>query len=495
MLAFEQLFVGGTQAYGRYQVSPKKVATVTERTPASVYKEHLAGGMGLGLVPIRLDGTCRFAAIDIDDHNVDHAALYVEVTRRKMPLSVCRSKSGGAHLYLFIKEPGIPALRVITLLKKWAALLSHRGVEIFPKQKQVDEKNTGNWINLPYHDSNATTRYAIGSKGALTLAEFLASIIWYDEVMATSINEGAADPIKPPCLRAIETAGGLTEGGRNNGLYNYAVFFRKAYPQDWAERVTEQNKKLKAPLSINELGQIIKSLNRGKAYQYRCSEAPIEEFCQRPECEKLEFGVGHMPWDEEDYDVVSISQLRKYLTDPPYYMLEVNGMDLKLTSEELHTHTAFRKRIREMLNIVAQPRKLKSWDMEIKKLLLDRKEIPLPLETSSVSAQVIDLMQEFLILRHGAKSWDDILRNLPYEAEEVTWFKPLALLGHLQHRRLRITSQELATILHGHGLYTKKWKIKGREIELWGLPAKQIIEQTEAFTPPVIDDESPKDAF
>ena len=70
------------------------------------YAEHLAGKLGLGLVPVRRDGTCRFAAIDIDIDSIDHPALLQKVLARKLPLTVCRSKSGGAHLYLFMKEPG-----------------------------------------------------------------------------------------------------------------------------------------------------------------------------------------------------------------------------------------------------------------------------------------------------------------------------------------------------------------------------------------------------
>ncbi len=177
---FEELFVGGSQAYGRYRAKPKFVKTIKKPVPLAAYKEHLAGGMGLGLVPWRADGTCRFAAIDVDDDNIKHEDLLKKVRDRNMPLHVCRSKSGGAHLYLFMKEPGLPATQVSALLKKWAACLGlPADTEIFPKQ---DAKKTpyGNWINLPYFGDAKTTRYAVGERGSLSLKQFLESIEWYD---------------------------------------------------------------------------------------------------------------------------------------------------------------------------------------------------------------------------------------------------------------------------------------------------------------------------
>ena len=61
---------------------------------------------GLGLVPIR-PGTldCRWGCIDIDSYaGFDHKKLIDKIKSLSLPLLVFRSKSGGAHVFLFTKN-------------------------------------------------------------------------------------------------------------------------------------------------------------------------------------------------------------------------------------------------------------------------------------------------------------------------------------------------------------------------------------------------------
>ena len=64
---------------------------------------------------------------------------------------VCRSKSGGAHAFLFTKE-FVPATVMRVKLKLIASAMGFAGVEIFPKQDyiRVDRGDTGSFLNLPY---------------------------------------------------------------------------------------------------------------------------------------------------------------------------------------------------------------------------------------------------------------------------------------------------------------------------------------------------------
>ena len=47
----------------------------------------------------------KWAAIDIDVNDIDHTGLEEKVVELELPLVVYRSKSGGAHCYLFLEEP------------------------------------------------------------------------------------------------------------------------------------------------------------------------------------------------------------------------------------------------------------------------------------------------------------------------------------------------------------------------------------------------------
>ena len=60
----------------------------------------------LGIIPINDDNKCKWGAIDIDTYDgFDHKKLIKKIVGKKIPLVVCKSKSGGAHVFLFVSEP------------------------------------------------------------------------------------------------------------------------------------------------------------------------------------------------------------------------------------------------------------------------------------------------------------------------------------------------------------------------------------------------------
>jgi hypothetical protein len=70
------------------------------------YAAHLSGsGTSLGLIPLLEEDTCSFGAIDVDIQgekklNEPIDKLEARIRKLELPLVVCRSKSGGAHLVL-----------------------------------------------------------------------------------------------------------------------------------------------------------------------------------------------------------------------------------------------------------------------------------------------------------------------------------------------------------------------------------------------------------
>lgn len=143
---FARLFDGRKDAYGTGQGRWVK-QPVTE----ALYAEHLAGeGPGLGIAPLRDDGTVMFAAIDLDEPNFD-AAREMQNYLSFASTWIERSRSGNAHVWAFFADP-IEAWVVRGLLKfavEAAGLPPH--VEVFPKQDKLLEGMLGNYINLPYH--------------------------------------------------------------------------------------------------------------------------------------------------------------------------------------------------------------------------------------------------------------------------------------------------------------------------------------------------------
>ena len=110
---FKQIFSGLTIAYGQYQPGDRgengkqqgKAFIVRKDVTDELWTNHLEGkGAALGIIPITENNDCRWGCIDIDEYNLDHTSLIKSIRDLKLPLVVCRSKSGGAHVFLFTKE-------------------------------------------------------------------------------------------------------------------------------------------------------------------------------------------------------------------------------------------------------------------------------------------------------------------------------------------------------------------------------------------------------
>ena len=289
---FRRLFRGRETAYGQYRVVPdgkNDVATIRTETPVDAWERHLKGKEhGLGVVPINLANECYFGAIDLDDDQADHISLAAKVEELSLPLVVCKSKSGGAHFYLFLRDPA-GAKIVSEKLRLWAELLGvsnvdGRSIEIFPKQARLKPDQVGNWINLPYYGGTKHGRVAVGPEGAfLSTAEFLAfaegrSIAAAELKVWTMDVEDDRFKDAPPCLATLNAIG-FGEGGRNNGLYNICVLFKLANPGGWQDDVTRYNlERMSPPLGDREVETIVNSAER-RDYGYRGGDPPLHPYC------------------------------------------------------------------------------------------------------------------------------------------------------------------------------------------------------------------------
>lgn len=180
---FASLFAGYSKAYGTFVIRGTaadgkaigKAQTLRGAPTEKIYQLHLEGdGGGLGVIMLREDNTVFFGAIDYDNKTMDHKKAEERIRELKLPLVLCRSKSGGGHFYCFTSEP-VPAAIMRARLEEWTAMLGMSDTtEAFPKQaERYNESDIGNWINLPYFNANATNRYAFRDGREIGLLEFL----------------------------------------------------------------------------------------------------------------------------------------------------------------------------------------------------------------------------------------------------------------------------------------------------------------------------------
>lgn len=245
---FMALFRGYESAHGRHALSTEpdhtgklkgRATTPSRGATEREYTEHLSGsGASLGLIPLMADNTCWWGAIDIDISG-KHALhepiekLEARIRQKEIQLVVCRSKSGGAHLYLFSSVP-LPAKSLRERLASIAAVLSYPGCEVFPKQDtRKGPKDVGNWINIAYYGAlseQGTNRFCIrNGKPIKSLEEFVqyAGMMRVDASWLTE-SQPAADDI--PADSTIPV------GNRNQEFFRLASLWRgMGWSQDLIE--------------------------------------------------------------------------------------------------------------------------------------------------------------------------------------------------------------------------------------------------------------------
>ena len=111
---FKNIFEGLDRAHGVTLVGESngdgnkiKGKSFVKREPVTddLWQKHLDGKDSLGVIPINDDNKCKWGCIDIDSYaGFDHKKLINKIKQFNLPLIVCRSKSGGAHVFLFTKN-------------------------------------------------------------------------------------------------------------------------------------------------------------------------------------------------------------------------------------------------------------------------------------------------------------------------------------------------------------------------------------------------------
>ena len=433
---FKQIFEGLKIAYGQYQKGDRdengkqkgKAFIVRKDVTDELWENHLRGvGNALGIIPITESNTCKWGCIDIDEYNFDHKALVDNIRSNNFPLVVCRSKSGGAHVFLFTKD-FIPASTMQNTLKKMAFTLGYEGAEIFPKQTEilVERGDTGNFLNLPYHNDMKGLRYAIKDDGeAATLEEFFEL---YDKYAQTELKEIKVEKKKideafvdgPPCLNRL-AIDGFGEGARNNALFNIAVYYKQSNPDTWEDLIVKANLEyMKPPLSNGEVQQLIKSVNRKGYDKYRCKDAPINSVCNSGLCRMKKYGVGY---DEEQ--IPPLGNLIKYASTPPQWFLNVGESRIELKTEQLYNAGLFALACLDQANLIIPVPKPKDWKNYYLKPLMDNLQEVEALQSLNPKNQIHSLLQDWTTNRQSARTMEDVFNKLPYTDEEriFTYFR------------------------------------------------------------------------
>jgi hypothetical protein len=449
---FMAAFKGSDVAHGQTQIGSTRRNGKTEaksfvvREPLTEDKvaKHLAGEMGVGAIPINNDNNCKFGVIDIDTYPVDHAGIVKQLDDLGIPMAVCRSKSGGAHLYMFFAE-FYPASEIREFLQEIAATIGWSGSELFPKQDQIlaDRGDVGNFINLPYFDAEQTLRYMVDKDGQdVSLENFLD---WIDKNQI-SLSELADIPIgmnqelfddAPPCVQTM-LINGFPEGTRNKGMFQTAIYLKKKFPDGWQKELEAINQKhCNPPLPAIEVVQI-QTQHEKKDYGFMCGDEPFCSHCNKQLCKQKKFGIGGGGGSK--VDMPNISGLTILLSEPRLYFLDVDGHRLELSTKQLQIPMQFQEACMEQINFMPPTLKSSEWQQIVNNLLQNASHIEVP-EELTVAGQFKELLQMFCTSRIRAMSPEELELGKPWTENEKTYFKIKGLQEFLYNRNFNKLSR------------------------------------------------------
>lgn len=478
------LYPGLDRAYGRFTIlkdgeegkkTKGRATTELNRYKADLWVGHLHGAAGLGVIPITDDATCSWGAIDIDKYDLDLFKLEERVRELNLPLIVIRTKSGGAHLTCYFKEP-IPCKLVRHKLYEFSIALGHGGVEIFPKQSSLASRSdVGNWLNMPYFEYKNTNRYAIFKGRELNIVQFidLATKVKVDEETFMGIEvpmPGNFDD-GPPCLQLITRDGKVPEGTRNSTLFALGVYCRKKWEDEWADKVEEMNNDfLDPPLKSREVQTIVKSLSR-KTYFYPCNKSPLQEHCNKDLCKKRPYGLGET---EEDFNL-NLGALCKIATEPPIWIIDVEGVRVQLDTEELLDQNRFRRACMVAINRLPPLMKRIPWEKMIREKLENVEIIEAPMETR-VNTRVNQYVHQYLINTPKGDVREELSLGRPWydKEKEIIYFRGNDLIRFLENNGLRFEPRKVWSALRDSGTKHKQLSVNGSVMQVWFVNANDL---------------------
>ena len=483
-MTLQDLFRGLPRAYGTYRVTEQvakgkkaegKASTIQGPITAELWQKHISGERSLGIVPVTDDAICYFGAIDIDIYDINFHELAAAVIKHDLPLNICATKSGGAHLYVFIPA-GQPAVDVRIILSQYASILGYPGAEVFPKQDSLaGPEDVGNWINMPYFGD---TRKAFAQGKWLTLNQFLSNVITVDQLQPLEVAESLQGA--PPCLITLANRG-VPEGSRNDGLFNFAVLACKKEDANLVYHYNEQY--IRPPLPHSEVSSIAKSVMR-KDYFYKCKQNPINAVCNKGLCKKAKYGLG-----SDQQPGINIEALDKICSQPPTWIVQISGKRVRIDTDELVSQTKFAKKCLEEVNYMPPIVKASVWTEMVNRLMLSVREIEAPIDAGQ-EGQFLHHLEQFCTTKAPANSIDELLLGKPWHHEGRTYFRSADLLRYLDQQHFReykgnqiyaVMRQHIESIQH-HGS-----SLKGKFVNYWSIPSFE--QQDEEFDVQRVDKE------
>jgi len=300
---------GEVDERGKVQV---ETFTIHEPVTLKIWKDHLDGKQRIGIKPEK-DDLCKWGCIDIDPQSYkDYSQKKVIdiLKENQLPLIPIRSKSGGLHLFLFLKDWS-PVKEVLKKLHEWNKNF-FQALEVFPMNK---------CMNMPYFNMNATTEFAYNENNTpIMIGGFLELVknktITLEQLSSIKVKEYEPEEDwkhYPPCIQKM-IMDKWSGNHRNDLLYNVGVLEMKKRDgkiniEEMTNLLAQRNQQIfVTPLDVNEVkNSVAKSVTK-KDYNYKCPPkfGAITPICNKDLCKFRKLGIGsQVPDLIDDFDEIT----------------------------------------------------------------------------------------------------------------------------------------------------------------------------------------------
>ena len=494
-------FAGADNAHGTTKVgrvgrngkAESKSMIIREPLTEALVQSHIEGKHGVGSIPINNDNKCRFGCLDVDIYDLNHNELQEKIQKLKLPLMHCRSKSGGAHLYLFLTDWEMAA-QIRDYLSEMSIALGYSGCEIFPKQDTIiaERGDVGNFINMPYFNAEMPQRYCFDKKTeAMELDEFL------DAVDKAKVSLSDLEGIRfagdrklftdgPPCLEHL-FADGPINNERNKTMFMCGVYDKLKFNDDWETRLEEDNRTLcDTPLPSHEILNLRKSLTK-KDWGYTCKDQPFKSYCDPVVCAVRKFGIG-----KDAPDAPEVGGLTILLSEPRVYFMDVNGSRIQLSTEQLQNQVLWQRACMEQMNMMPPTVKPAKWQRLINQLMQTATHLDVP-EEATIKGQFKDHLRSYCTSQIRAMAPEEMEMGKPWTDGDTTMFKLEGLIEYLHNRRFKVDNRghviQMIRDMGGDSMHHSAKKSDGKRttIRCWFIPAFEE-NKTELPIKEMIDD-------
>lgn len=492
---------------GKLKTAVKVVSTIPSK-PA--YVDHLNGKLGIGICPIDASNNCSFAALDIDCYDKEKLQYLLNVIHQfDLPFIPFKSKSGGLHLYIFLRTR-VKANLVRKALKRFIDIFSlditfnSEGtslVELFPKQDVLPQNGKGSYITLPYfnhkdsktpmvsfdfQDVDFRTAMAVLPDSATTLKEL-------DEKLDSLPYEDAPICIQKALLSFLKKE----KIGRNDFLFSVAIYIKKKNGSVKKEDLEEINNRFYEPLTEQEIVNILNSVD-SHGYKYKCSGAICKKYCDKKLCAKKEFGIGKV---KGHFTGIDFGQLIRMDSKDPYYLWELRASEeLPFTKvmfkdeEELTDQKKFLVNCVRFLNVAPAQVSTNDWLEIVNKSLAQMivQQVSITSDTTE-SNQIYKAFINFLVTKKAVNSKPYMVRigNVYKNDIGEYYFTADGFINYLTSKKLFTKSLVIREILTHFGCTETNLSLRSSigetKIPCWKKQSDENLELEESFLDSVIE--------